>query len=247
MNHSPTEKILERIDALIQKGENARSQRWIQGPSVGITVLGGRHRTSRGKYVPDVEPGPFHEWRTGALSLIESITRPDNVYSRSFQEHVNQVRVGDLECGIGILRALRADVENGYLLNYETLVVAELFVDFLDMAQYLLEHGYKDPAASLSGAVLGQGLRRICGTNDITVKTGDEISALNAKLADKDVYNRNMQAQIHAWKRIRNSAAHGRFEEYKAEEVDDMIKGVRRFLSAIGVRDTIPNTSDNAK
>ncbi|MDQ6985209.1 MAG: hypothetical protein Q9M91_02850 [Candidatus Dojkabacteria bacterium] len=65
------------------------------------------------------------------------------------------------------------------------LAFSEIFTDFLEMASHILSQGYKDPAASLIGAVLEDGLRKLCQANDIKVKTSDDIASLNTKLADK--------------------------------------------------------------
>ena len=106
-----------------------------------------------------------------------------------------------------------------------------IFTDFLDMAKHLLEAEYKDPSASLVGAVLEDGLRKICEIHSVQVKGSDDIGALNTKLADKEVYNRLVQKQIQAWKAIRNSADHGKFDDYKKEDVAAMLQGVQRFLT----------------
>ena len=99
------------------------------------------------------------------------------------------------------------------------------------MAEHLLNNGYKDPAASLVGAVLEDGLRRICTTNGIAVKAREDISSLNQKLAQKQVYNPLQQKQIQVWNDIRNNADHGHFDEYKADDVKSMLGGVNKFLS----------------
>jgi regulator of sigma D len=82
------------------------------------------------------------------------------------------------------------------------------------------------------GAVLENGLRRICGNNNLTVKSDDNISALNQKLADKEVYNRLQQREIEAWNKLRDYADHGHFDEYDAEKVRKMLEGVRSFLAS---------------
>lgn len=68
--------------------------------------------------------------------------------------------------------------------------------------------------------------------NGILVKESDDIASLNTKLADKNIYNRLIQKQIQAWKAVRDSADHGRFSLYKKEDVNAMLDGVQRFLTA---------------
>ena len=53
-----------------------------------------------------------------------------------------------------ILRSIRVDVEEGYLTGKRTLISAEVFTDFLEMAEHLDDNCYKDPTAYPTGAVL---------------------------------------------------------------------------------------------
>jgi len=99
------------------------------------------------------------------------------------------------------------------------------------MARYLIDKDYKDPSASLIGAVLEDSLRRICGNSNITVKSDDNISSLNKKLADKGIYNRLQQREIETWNKLGDYADHGYFDEYKRDNVQKMLSGVTTFLS----------------
>jgi hypothetical protein len=227
------EVILKRIQSLIEEGESIKTTRNLakrnpfphprksnRGISYSSTVT----------VVPYVEPGAFEEWRTKALSLIEGITDPESVYQRNFQEEVNEPHVTDVDKGIGILRALKNDIEQGYLTKYRFKVVAEVFGDFLEMSGYLLENDYQDAAASLVGAVLEDGLRQLCRKNNIKVNRSDGIDSLNKKLARKGTYTTTVKNRILAWKKIRNSADHGKWDDYKKEDVQRMLRGVKRFL-----------------
>ena len=111
------------------------------------------------------------------------------------------------------------------------MAAAEVFSDFLEQAEHLLEHGYSAPAASLSGAVLENGMRSLAERNGIPVKPRDDLSALNSKLAANNVYSRLRQKQVAVWIDVRNSADHGRFDEFGETDVADLAKGVRSFLT----------------
>jgi hypothetical protein len=99
------------------------------------------------------------------------------------------------------------------------------------MAQHLLDEGYKDPAASLTGAVLEDGLRRIARNNDITVTERDDLNSLKDKLAGRKIFNNLVRQQITLWTTLRNSAAHGKFDQYTVQDVSSMITDVRSFLA----------------
>ncbi len=44
-----------------------------------------------------------------------------------------------VESGLGALKALKEDIEKGYLTRYRTLVNADVFSDFLAMAEHLYD------------------------------------------------------------------------------------------------------------
>jgi hypothetical protein len=134
----------------------------------------------------------------------------------------------------GILNALRADYEAGYLQAIHELIHADVFADFLEMADYILDEGYKDPAAVLAGGVLEEHLRKLCQKNNIQIVIGSrhkKADSLNAELAGANAYSTLDQKSVTAWLDLRNKAAHGRYNEYTKEQVVLMIQGIRHFLS----------------
>jgi len=173
----------------------------------------------------------FFEWKTSSENLINLICGQENDFYKNFVKHVVNRGPMFIESGVGILKALKDALEQGYIKNIRHLVIAEVFTNFLEMAEHLLENGYKDAAASLIGAVLENGLRKIAEKHNVTVKRDDNINSLNTKLADKGIYNRLIQKQIQAWKDIRDAAAHGKFNEYDADQVKLMLEGVKKFLA----------------
>jgi len=205
------EKALERLDALIVMGERvlatySTDRRW-------------------------VDKSLSQQWRTSSLTFLGATLDPENIHYREFEERCKWNQREEAERGLAILIAVREDIAGGYLQKFETLVSASVFSDFLEMAEHLLDNGYKHPAASLTGAVLEDGLRRICGSNNITVKSDDNISSLNQKLAQNHIYNPLQQGQIQVWNKLRDYADHGNFDEYDEDNVKDMLRGVRSFLS----------------
>ena len=205
------DRILERLDSLISMGET-------------VSV-------SRGSTAGYVDTSLFQQWRTSSLAFLNVTLGSDSVHYREFEERCKFSQSHQVNQGLGIIRAAKDDIEGGYLQKVEMFVSASVFSDFLEMSGHLLENGYKDPAASLVGAVLEDSLRRICVNNNITVKSDDNISSLNQKLADKDVYNRLQQREIEVWNKLRDYADHGRFDQYDAGRVKDMLAGVGEFLS----------------
>ena len=207
-------KILERLDALIDMGDVVlRSRNYYS--DIGITL---------------VNEELFRQWRTSCLSFLNTLPH-EYIYSNEFKNNCVSHEESHVMQGMGVLKAAKEDIEGGYLQKVEALVSAEVFNDFLEMAEHLLDNQYIHPAASLIGAVLEDGLRRICNNNGIIIKSREDISSLNQKLAAKGIYNPLQLKQIQVWNDIRNNADHGNFDQYKVDDVKEMLGGVRKFLT----------------
>ena len=174
----------------------------------------------------------YGEWQAQALAGLTQVFGPTHTYSKRFASitEKNWQRDG-AEAGVGILRAALEDLEYGHLDTIQQMAAAEVFSDFMEQAEHLLENGYSMPAASLAGAVLENGLRSLAARNDIAVNERDNLSALNNKIGDKGVYDRLRQKQVAVWTEVRDNADHGHFDRVKEGDVTDLINGVRGFLA----------------
>lgn len=139
-----------------------------------------------------------------------------------------------MESGYAIMKRLRAiffaakeDFDGGFLISFKNLVQAEIFDSELEQAKELLSKGYKLAAAVIAGVVLETALRDLCDDNSIS---HSKLDVMNAQLAKAGVYNKLQQKQITAIADIRNSAAHGKPEEFNDIDVQNMIRDVEGFL-----------------
>src|SRR3989344_9348781 len=121
-------KILNRIDELVHKGEQAKNH-YVPSPP---NTIGLDH----------VDYTVFHEWKSNSENLILKVTGKNNHYYKNFLGVVQKSQVGDIESGIGILKALQEDIQSGFLLDVKELAIAEVFTDFLEMAKHLLTANY---------------------------------------------------------------------------------------------------------
>ena len=149
-----------------------------------------------------------------------------NLHSNHY-EHFTQM--------FGVAKAVHHDLKHGLLVDFKSLVQAEVFADFLEMGEYLLIEGYKDAAAVIIGTVLEDGLRKLCerASLPLSAESGKPltIDRLNAQLAKAEIYSKLVQKQITTWAHIRNKAAHGEFAEYTLEQVKMMLLFVQGFAS----------------
>jgi hypothetical protein len=116
------------------------------------------------------------------------------------------------------------------------LIHADIFADFVEMAEYLLSEGYKDPAAVIIGSTLEEHLRQVCVKHGIAIDAAGKpkkADQLNADLSGQTVYSKLDQKSITAWFDLRNKAAHGKYTEYSKEQVTLLIQGVRDFMARI--------------
>ena len=71
------------------------------------------------------------------MAFLNSLLPGDHTYVRSFENQVTKAQPGHVRQGLGILRAVDEDLAAGYFTAIRALVSAEVFTDFLDMAQHL--------------------------------------------------------------------------------------------------------------
>jgi 50S ribosomal subunit-associated GTPase HflX len=140
---------------------------------------------------------------------------------------------------LGVAEALRSDLSNGLVQTLAEVAHADVFADFIDMSQHLLDSNYKDASAVIAGSSLEAHLRALCVKNRIdteqTKPGGDRVpkkaDSMNSDLATANIYGKLDQKSITAWLDLRNKAAHGKYTEYDASQVALLIAGVRDFIA----------------
>ena len=172
------------------------------------------------------------------VSTIDRFTLPGSTYRQKLAQLREREKTSysgfTVPALVGMLRSLRFEINAGYLDRISGLIRADTFTDFLDMAQHLLEEGYKDPAAVLAGSVLEQHLRALCATNDVEATFPDgkwkKADALNADLTREGVYTKMAQKNVTLLLGLRNEAAHGNYSAYEATNVRLMLEGISLFM-----------------
>ena len=96
----------------------------------------------------------FNELRSSSLSFIKNLYGDNHPYYIDFNGRVLHAYPSDTSYARGILKAIKSEIDGGWLVTMKGIVSAEIFSDFLDMASHLLTEGYKDPAAVMIGSVL---------------------------------------------------------------------------------------------
>jgi len=186
-----------------------------------------------------VNPEKHMQLRSSSLSLIENIYGTGHSFYKEFDKTTKEARPSDVRHGIGILNSIKSEFDGGWNASYKGIISAEIFSDFLEMAEHLLSEGYKDAAAVMTGSVLEEHLRQLCTKNEIDIlqedtKTGKlfpkKMQILNQELVKKAVYNELIKKSVDVWFELRNKAAHGEYNEYSSEQVIQMLQSVTNFI-----------------
>jgi hypothetical protein len=214
------EKALTRLREIIARGYGVVETESFDGDSEHVLI--------------DIDA--FAGWKAQSLVFLHDYLG-DHPYTKSVEDALMWSGRG-VRSAIKILEALDQDIEAGYLATFQELVHADIFGDFLEMAEYLLSEGFKDPAAVLVGGVLEQHLRQLCSKHLVPVEidTGNgprpkKADQMNSDLAKQKNYSVLEQKQVTAWLDLRNKAAHGKYAEYSADHVSLMLQGVRSFVA----------------
>ena len=198
-------------------------------------------RRSAHSDLSDLDRGEYMGFIAAARAAVERVAGRDSAYVRQAEAMMDKygaahpVNAANLQ---GIAKALRSDVANGYLQNLKELLHSDLFSDFLEMADHLLETGYKDAAAVISGTALEVHLKQLAAKHAISLTTtikGEDVpkkaDRLNADLVAAEVYGKLEQKSVTAWLDLRNKAAHGDYAAYSADQVRMHVDAIRYFIS----------------
>lgn len=169
------------------------------------------------------------------MAAVDRLTAKNSVYYQLAQNVSGHISLMVKDLG-AIVRALRADINDGYVQSLGEIARDEVFTDFLEMANELQQKGYKDAAAVIAGSVLEGHLRELAAKAGLSATKADgspqKADTLNNELATKVcVYNSAQQKAVIAWLALRNHAAHGDYAKYDHKQVAALIRDVRDFLA----------------
>jgi hypothetical protein len=226
------QKILGRFRELLDEGTSVMRTRT---PVTGGFPHPYRHGMVRGESSDEkVSPELATAWGLRCLNLLKRVVGVESDFYQTFKEQAS-----GFECfsnysyvalGMSILEAVKTEYEKGYLLDTRVLIQAEVFDDFLEQASHLLEKGYYGPASVIAGAVLEDGLRKLCQQTGTAFPPKTTIEPMNIALVKAGVYDTLLQKRITTLADIRNKAAHGKWDEFDEKDVEYMIDQVRLFM-----------------
>jgi len=229
MGKDQTENIIKKLDAVLKEC--------------------GEYRFDYSKYDTD-PPAEYKLYVYGLLcTAIDNYCPPNSIQSHNAVTiisktdlNVSSSVVSAIKRLYGIVEGIRFSYQNTLFEDIKAIVRADVFEDFIEMAEYLLSERYIGPASVVIGIVLEGHLKQLCVRHKIdTTFEKDGVSlpkraeSLNSDLLSQKVYDKGDSKQVTAWLDIRNKGAHGEWDKITKEQVDLMIRGVRHFISRFSV------------
>jgi hypothetical protein len=214
------QRILDRLQELIQFGERVKQTKHSRSHG-GMVVIGDAGINSE----------LAHQWETNCLNLLKRVFGSNSVHYRNVEAQFSKFHnYSPVTRTLGILRAAKVDYEKGFLFDTRILIEAEVFDDFLEQGEHVLDSGYYQPAAVVIGSVLEDGLRKLCERHEVPLSVKPKLDTMNADLAKQGVYNKLTQKRITVLADIRNKAAHGEWDKFTKADVEDMLRDVRQIM-----------------
>lgn len=224
------EQILNRFDELVEEGNNIHSR---YGESRAFP-----HR----RVLQSYDGSAYASFRTGAKNLLSRILDGPG-FQQALKDIEEYEERADFKFApyaiVGMLKTYKVDYESGMLDDLSRMIEATVSFDFMGQAEQLLDGEKPDydhvPAAVLAGAVLENGLRRLCQRQEPPIATklkNGKYKRLNRLIEDLQgkAFTPARADRLKSWAKTRNSAGHGEIEDVKRADVEDMIAGIKRFL-----------------
>jgi hypothetical protein len=180
------------------------------------------------------------------VSAVQRLAPKDTYYTEQIRAMLRDTDGGrfvpkrmDLQQVTGLVQGLFFEYSTGCLDTIKEIIHRDLFTDFLEMAEHLLEEGHTDPAIVYAGGVLEEHIRKLCAKNHMDVTFTDSkgkvvpkrLDAMNTDLAKNGTYPTATQKQVTAWASIRNDAAHGHYDKHEAKAVKLMVDGIKLLIA----------------
>ena len=173
----------------------------------------------------------LRKWRLSCFNILEKTFGKESEHYISFKNCIKAFnRYAWVPYGIACMESAKEEVEKGFLYKIEHLVSADLFDSILEHAEYLLSKGHKDPAAILGRVVIEKTLKQIAERENIALQEKTKLSKINENLWKEKVYDKITWRLIQGYIALGNFAAHGDFDKYDNDRVEDMLSWIRKNL-----------------
>jgi hypothetical protein len=216
------QKYIDKIDELVALGRRVAG-------SGGIDTIYGTEDS--------------REFRSATETFIVSLYGKDSPNHKQFLEVMRTFYASDYKEAVGILIGIKKHVEQGWMDNIKNHLSAEIFNDYLDMANYLNQEGFYIAAAVIAGTTLEERVRQLCVLHGVSVETSDartgdmkpiKADTLNINVASHYADSRNDARLFVKNYGLRNEAAHGKWNDDSAAKKSIRIDQVNVMIQEVG-------------
>ncbi len=234
-------KTAARFDSLIAEGQHVLETAKHFPPTTSEDMFGNVHQFGGGH--KQLDWSKFVEWRSKTATLLAQVIAKGSVHAKEVESlPALQAAESELQKGISFLKAVKDDLQQGFLDSLFSQIEAEIAADYMGQAERLLTEGQSGkydhvPAAVLAGAVLEESLRTLCSHQmppiALTNARGEKktLNPLIDDLKKAEVFTELKAKQLRSWADIRNKAAHGEFDHFTRADVEQMLQGINNFLA----------------
>lgn len=220
------DKVQDRLANLLVSAESIKSTKIKDQPVTGVLC----------NLYTRVNSEQATKWITSVITIFRSTFGEESYYYKRVLEFEDKCWDWNYLCqACSVVESVLEDIKGDYFFESKQLLEAEVYSNFLDQSEALLNSGYKDAAAVIVGGVLEQHLRSMCAKRNISLLKSNGgnkmINEMNDDLARVPVFNLHVKKQISTWADIRNNAAHGNYSAYQKTDVEFLLNGIRRFCS----------------
>jgi len=132
-----------------------------------------------------------------------------------------------------ILSAARARFESS-LFNIRQMLQADLMDEEIEAAEHLAKYKFIRAAGAVAGVVLERHLAQVCANHELKpTKKNPTISDFNELLKSNDTIDVPQWRFIQHLADIRNLCDHSKVPEPSAEQVNDLILGVKKVMKTV--------------
>lgn len=217
------EKIKTYIEKLLNKTQRIVRSRTNKSWLSDAEVLDGIGMTD----------GVCEELLSSTLSLLQALYGAQsfqpiqfNARFNSFIEDPNEGCQYDhyrvLDTCNGKLKSMLNDIEFGLIDDLESRISAEIFNDFLVLANKALEEGHHEVAVVIGSVALEDALKKISGMNGGKVEDRDMSSVANY-LKSKQILKGTTGKEIDRFVILRNKALHAEWNKIQSPEVASLL------------------------
>lgn len=134
---------------------------------------------------------------------------------------------------LAIVEAAKSRFQSS-LFDIKQMLQADLFDSELEAAEHLLKYKYVRAAGAVAGVVLEKHLSQVVSNHEIVIsKKNPTIADFNEALKSKDVVDLPQWRFIQHLGDLRNLCDHAKTPEPTAEQVSDLISGVKKITKTL--------------